>query len=60
MLASIFGRRTKKKKKHSSQHQLAALQHELHRRRTELYIPFLQKKIAELQARVEQKGTSGG
>ena len=60
MLSSILGIRTKNKKKRSSQHQLAALQHELHRRRTELYVPFLRSKIVELQARIEQKGSSGG
>jgi hypothetical protein len=60
MLSSIFGRRSKSRKNRSSQHQLAALQHELHQRGTELYIPFLEKQIDELQARIEQKGSSGG
>jgi hypothetical protein len=37
----------------------AQAQYLLNQRRTRLWIPFLEAKIAELQARIEEKGGTG-
>lgn len=58
MISRLFGR-SRKSRKTGEQHQLAALTYRLHQRRTQIYIPFLEAKLASLQARIEQK-TPGG
>ncbi len=43
------------KKKRGPQSQLAAGMYALHQRRIQSWIPFLEAKITELQARIEEK-----
>ena len=54
MLARLLGRN---KKPRGDQHALASALYGLQRRRTELYIPYLQKRIAELRAAIDQKAS---
>jgi hypothetical protein len=53
MLTRILGPRRNKGR--STQDRLAQVVFELNQRRLQLYIPWLQNKIAELQARIEEK-----
>lgn len=57
MLARILGPRQRKGR--STQDRLAQVVFELNQRRLHLYIPWLQNKIAELQARIEEKVSRG-
>ena len=43
------------KKKKGPQSQLTAAMYALNQRRVQVWIPFLEKKIAELRTRVEEK-----
>lgn len=47
------------KKKRGPQSQLAAGMYALNQRRVQVWIPFLEQKIAELQARIEAKDEAG-
>lgn len=47
------------KKKRGPQSQLAAGMYALNQRRVQVWIPFLQEKVKELQTRVEQKQDAG-
>jgi CRISPR/Cas system-associated endonuclease Cas1 len=49
-----------KPRSHGPQALAAQAQYLLNERRIKLWIPFLEKKIAELQARIQEKGSSAG
>ena len=48
------------RKKKGPQSQLAAAMFALNQRRLQVWIPFLKERIAELQARIEDKQLRGG
>ncbi len=52
MLTRLFGRHRKPR---GEQQALAGAMYRLDRRRRELYIPFLRRRITELKAAIEQK-----
>ena len=48
----------KKKTFRGPQTRVAEGMYEMNRRRLKVWIPFLERKIAELQARIQEKGNS--